>query len=232
VRLPGGNRGSSSAYYALCFTELICFLAMLSQSVSMSYRLPPDYTDADVLVRFSPVFIAMVVFIMGLCGGLGMSNTYWRVSKKQLPPAVWQALEHATSKRTLAGLEGLMMPMHPVGNDNISDDSEDDAEDEDYFFQRDRPRPRLRSVFLSRGAGGYNTMRMTPAGGAPSKGKTAVGPKKWSQRDETQVREFLVSTIALPDTVAIMIASTVSLWLQPKLCQLQLEGGRALCRGG
>lgn len=235
VRLPGGNRGSSTAYYALCITELMCFLTMLFQSLSMAYSPPPGYADADMLVRFSPVFIAVVIFAMGLCGGLGMSNTYWRVSKKPLPSAVWQALERATSKRTLARQEGVMTPMYPVENSNISDESEGEGDDEDYFFQRDRPRPRFRTAFSSRSAPGegYDTMRMTPAGGAPSsKGKMAARPLKWSEKDETQVREFLVSTIALPDTVAIMVASIVSLWLQPKLCELQVEGGRALCRGG
>jgi hypothetical protein len=223
-RLPGGNSGSSSAYYGLCLTEVLCFLTILSQSLSMARHVPANRQAAepDMVVRFSPIIIGIVMFCMGLCGGLGMSNTYWRVSKKALPQGVWRVLEKALSKKPLvARQEGLMTPTSP------------DGEEESYFFQRDRPRPRLRNAFSSgpKDLGltlGRNSMPLLPG----AEGSKGPGERKWSRKEETAVREFLISTIALPDTVAIMLASIVSLWLQPQLCQMQVAGGRELCVGG
>jgi len=225
-RLPGGNRRSSSAYYGLCITELICFLAMLSQSLSMA-RSNISTTDLDSAVEFSPIVIGVLIFAMGLCGGLGMSNTYWRVSKKPLPLGVWKALEKSSPSKlaVLARGEGCVTPMIP-----------NEEEEESYFYQRGRPhpRPRLRQTFSMgpspSGDQGFsidgNSMQLLP-----SEMRKKASPV-WSQSNETAVREFLISTIALPDTLAIFAASMVSLWLQPKLCQLQIEGRRELCRGG
>ncbi|TGZ81330.1 hypothetical protein EX30DRAFT_286802, partial [Ascodesmis nigricans] len=111
-RLPGHNRGSCAAYWALVAVESLCLLALLTHSISMA--LP----SADDGVARKIAAVAGCVFIMGLCGGLGMSNTYWR---------------------------------------------------------------------------------------------------------------FLISTIALPDVAAIFVASLLSLWVQPALCQLQVGAGRGGC---
>ncbi|KAF8252206.1 hypothetical protein K440DRAFT_658038 [Wilcoxina mikolae CBS 423.85] len=211
-RLPGGNRRSSSAYYGLCITELICFLAMLSQSLSMA-RSNFSTSDLDSAVQFSPIVIGVIIFAMGLCGGLGMSNTYWRVSKKPLPPAVWKALEKSSPSKlaSLAHGEGCMIPMNP------------NEEEESYFYQRDRPlpRPRLRQTF-SMGPSPSGDRELSFDGNSMQmlsfEMRAKVSPA-WSQSDETAVREFLISTIALPDTLAIFMASMV-------------EGGRELCRGG
>jgi hypothetical protein len=265
-RLPGGNKRSSKAYYTLCILELGCFLAMLFQSISMA---GPAFSavDPDAGVLFSPFSIAAIIFSMGLCGGLGMSNTYWRVSKKPLPPTVWKVLERVAPRKTItARSEGVFTPMI-----NQAGSMEEDGEEEDYFFQKARPhpRPRMRSGFssmanlrslsktggravsedrggrerrslgerdrrdsvpmLSQGAASQGRRDSVPmlSQGAASQGRR--GSAQWSQNEETAVREFLISTIALPDTLAIFIASMVSMWLQPKLCGMQVEGGRTFC---
>jgi hypothetical protein len=202
-RLPGGNKRSARAYYGLCFMEVIGFLTMLAQSISMTRALPAAYPapDPDMAVRFSPVVIGTIIFGMGLCGGLGLSNTYWRVSQKPLPHGVWKAWDHS---RLVTRQEGLMVPQLSPG-----------AEEGNHFFQRERPQLRLRASMPS--------IRMC---------QTERVKNHFSRKEETAMREFLISTIALPDTVAIMLASIVSLWLQPKLCGLQAAGGRELCIGG
>lgn len=255
-RLPGGNCRSSLAYYGLSGAVLVCFFAMLTQSLSMA-----DSTfssiDHDSEVQFSPIAISFIVFAMGLCGGLGLSNTYWRVSKKPLPPAVWKALEKFFPQRMpTARWEGAVTPVSPS------------EEEESYFYQHGCPRRRLRQAFspsaqsplataVSNGYGddndgsedafGTGTVEgwedamapLLPAAGrermkggrTPPPSPTAAATV-WSQSEETALREFLISTIALPDILAILAASLASLWLQPKLCQLQVDGGREYCRGG
>jgi hypothetical protein len=202
-RLPGGNTRSARVYYGLCLTEVLGFLTVLSQSISMSRALPAVYPapDPDMAVSFSPAVIGIIIFCMGLCGGLGMSNTYWRVSKKPLPQGVWKALEHA---HRVTRQEVFLAPLLSPG-----------ADEESHFFQRERSRTRFRnpcsSTYMS---------------------QDERGKSHYSQNEETAMREFLISTIALPDTVAIMLASMASLWLQPKLCGLQVVSGRELCVGG
>ena len=58
---------------------------------------------------------------MGLCGGLVMSNAYWRASKKSFPPAVWLTLdatwpknawEFKAQENTLLWEEGGGYPLH------------------------------------------------------------------------------------------------------------------------
>ncbi|KAI5820572.1 CLN3 protein-domain-containing protein [Pyronema omphalodes] len=230
-RLPGGNKRSSKAYYTLCILELGFFFAMLFQSISMA---GPAFSavDPDAGVLFSPFSIAAIIFSMGLCGGLGMSNTYWRVSKKPLPPTVWKVLERVAPRKTItARAEGVFTPM-------INQDGpvEEEEEEEDYFFQKARPhpRPRMRSGFSSmanlrslsknnvravsedrarrerRSTGEMDRRDSVPmlSQNAASQGRR--GSAQWTQNEETAVREFLISTIALPDTLAIFIASIVT----------------------
>ncbi|KAI5809076.1 batten's disease protein Cln3 [Peziza echinospora] len=126
VRLP--SSAGAVIYWVLCLVELFCFMIQYGEGISMTYS---ALDDRDVW--FGPAGVMFIIALMGLCGGVGMSNTYWRASKEKLP------------------------------------------------------------------------------------------------RREAALREFLISTIALPDTLAIMLASVVSLWMQPRGCRLQVEGGRGLC---
>lgn len=183
--------------------------------------------DANVL--FHPFVVVILIFTMGLCGGLGMSNTYWRVSKKPLPVSVWQAFDKAGSKsfcqkeRTIDTQEdGIPTPL----------DSEEEEEDENSYFV---PRPRLRKLVSSRTylRGSQEALLQDRADSPRSSSTSPREPSEVDarpQEEETAVREFLISTIALPDTFAIMMASIVSMWLQPELCSWQVNGGRNLCR--
>ncbi|KAI5799898.1 CLN3 protein-domain-containing protein [Geopyxis carbonaria] len=204
---------SAAPYWGLCAIEVVCFIVMLSQSISMGFA-ALSLDDPDSTVRFSPLVIAAVVFTLGLCGGLCMSNTYWRVSKSPLPNEVWNALDTARSNINV----GIVTPML-------------DDETEDYFNHN--ARPRLRKAYSSSNSLGISMLLTSRT---PSPGLTANmhprRPRVRSQQDETAVREFLISTIALPDTVAIMVASIVSLWLQPRLCAWQGAAGRHLCGAG
>lgn len=47
---------------------------------------------------------------------------------------------------------------------------------------------------------------------------------------EMALREFLLSTIAPPDTFAILLASLVGMKVQPALCAAQVANGRELCQ--
>lgn len=211
-RLPGGDSGSSFAYWSLCAIESVIFVTMLNQSWSM---LPSSFAeDPDANVLFSPFVVMALVFAMGLCGGLGMSNTYWRVSKKPLPAAVWSALDKARSKR---------LRKKERGFDNQEDGVPTplDGEQDGYFA----PRPRLRKLVSMRGSAGERLLSEEIEGPESERNENI----KRSQEEETAVREFLISTIALPDTFAIMVASIVSMWLQPELCKWQVQGGRGLC---
>ncbi|KAH0614402.1 uncharacterized protein H6S33_000038 [Morchella sextelata] len=214
-RLPGGNSSSSFAYWILCAIESVIFVTMLNQSWSM---LPSSFTEnPDGNVLFSPFVVMALIFTMGLCGGLGMSNTYWRVSKKPLPDAVWNALDKARSKRLRKKERSF-----DTQEDGISTPL--DGEQDGYFA----PRPRLRKLVSMRGSAGERLLSEE----MEEPGSEASVNIKRSQEEETAVREFLISTIALPDTFAIMVASIVSMWLQPELCRWQVQGGRDLCKVG
>lgn len=222
-RLPGGNRRSSAAYWILCAVEVGCFLTQLTQSLSMAAPIISQATkaivDPDGSVRFSPLVVMIAMFTMGLCGGLGMSNTYWRVSKKPLPPAVWQALDQARVKslrgRTdITQEDGTMAP---------------GAHDDGYFQRRPRLRKSNTGRELTLGGHAILLQPRTPEAAVVLPSSADHVPQQRSQADETAVREFLISTIAMPDTVAILVASIVSLWLQPTLCRWQMEGGRSIC---
>lgn len=191
----------------------------------------PRFADmADVnpdvnAVLFHPFIVIILIFTMGLCGGLGMSNTYWRVSKKPLPQPVWQAFDKASSKRLRQ--KGRTMSAQ---EDRIPTPS--DSEDENSYFV---PRPRLRKlVSLRTYLGGSQEAllqdRANPPRAGPASPREPSGVEMRSQEEEMAVREFLISTIALPDTFAIMMASIVSMWLQPELCRWQVSGGRNLCK--
>lgn len=227
-RLPGGNSGSSAAYWALCLIEVGLFLSLLNQSWSMA---EPRFANTangnpDSNVLFHPFVVVVLIFTMGLCGGLGMSNTYWRVSKKPLPVSVWQAFDKARSKsfcqkeRTIDTQEdGISTPL-------------DSEEDENSYFV---PRPRLRKLVSPRtySRGSQEALLQDRADSPRSSSTSSREPSETDvrpQEEETAVREFLISTIALPDTFAIMMASIVSMWLQPELCGRQVNGGRNLCR--
>lgn len=226
-RLPGGNEGSSAAYWTLCLIEVGLFLSLLNQSWSMGEPGFADTADVnpDASVLFHPFVVIALIFSMGLCGGLSMSNTYWRVSKKPLPQSVWQAFDKASSKR-------LRQKEHTVDTQEDGIPTPPDSEDENsYFF----PRPRLRKLVSPRThpGGGHEALLQDRAdsprsSSTPPRGSSVVEVR--SQEEETAVREFLVSTIALPDTFAIMMASIVSVWLQPELCRWQVSGGRYLCK--
>lgn len=184
--------------------------------------------DANVL--FHPFVVVILIFTMGLCGGLGMSNTYWRVSKKPLPVSVWQAFDKAGSKsfcqkeRTIDTQEdGIPTPL---------DSEEEEEDDENSYFV---PRPRLRKLVSSRTylRGSQEALLQDRADSPRSSSTSPREPSEVDarpQEEETAVREFLISTIALPDTFAIMMASIVSMWLQSELCSWQVNGGRNLCR--
>lgn len=181
-------------------------------------------SNPDVNVLFSPFAVMTLMFIMGLCGGLGMSNTYWRVSKKPLPDSVWQALDKARSKR-------LRQKRRTLDTQEDGIPSSLDGEDQDGYFA---PRPRLRRLFSSATyLGGNQTPLLQGSVDSlrPSSSSSGLGVMlRRSQEEETAVREFLISTIALPDTLAIMLASIVSMWLQPELCKWQVNRGRGLCK--
>lgn len=169
--------------------------------------------DANAL--FHPFVVIILVFTMGLCGGLGMSNTYWRVSKKPLPQSVWQALDKASLKRPKGRAAGTQEDRIPTPSG---------GEDENSFFV---PRPRLRKlVSLRTYLGGSQEALLQDRADSP---RELSRVEMRSQEEEMAVREFLISTIALPDTFAIMMASIVSMWLQPELCRWQVSGGRNLC---
>lgn len=146
-----------------------------------------------------------------------MSNTYWRVSKKPLPEAVWNALDKARSKRLRKKERSF-----DTQEDGISTPL--DGEQDGYFA----PRPRLRKLVSMRGSAGERLLSEE----MEEPGSEASVNIKRTQEEETAVREFLISTIALPDTFAIMVASIVSMWLQPELCRWQVQGGRDLCKMG
>lgn len=181
-------------------------------------------TNPDANVLFHPFFVVVLIFIMGLCGGLGMSNIYWRVSKKPLPVSVWQAFDKAGSKhfrqkdRTIDTQEDGVSTLDSEGDENS------------YFVPKSRMWKSGSSTVQLRGDQEALLQDQVDSPKLSSSSLRESGEiQKRSQEEETAVREFLVSTIALPDTVAIMMASIVSMWLQPELCRLQVNGGRNLC---
>lgn len=202
------------------------FLSILNQSWSMTAPRFADMADInpDANLLFHPFIVIVLIFTMGLSGGLGMSNTYWRVSKKPLPGSVWQAFDGAHSKNFRQ-------------NERTMDTEEDgvptlsDSEDENGYLV---PKPRLRKFVPPRTYLGGNQEPLlqdradSPRSSSASSRESGEAGTR-SQEEETAVREFLISTIALPDTFAIMMASIVSMWLQPELCRWQVNGGRDLC---
>ncbi|KAF8428736.1 batten's disease protein Cln3 [Tirmania nivea] len=77
----------SMIYWCLCLFEFSCFLVQLGESFSLVAA-----GEDDSKVWFGPGVMMAIIELMGLCGGLGMSNTYWRVSKEALPQDVWRIL--------------------------------------------------------------------------------------------------------------------------------------------
>lgn len=78
-----------------------------------------------------------------------------------------------------------------------------------------------------RGAGGY--VRVRSGEEEEDNGRAREGRGREAER-EMAMREFLLSTIAPPDTCAILMASLVGMKVQPALCAVQVKGGRGLCK--
>ena len=225
-RLPGNNRRSSAAYWTLCGVEVVCFLTMLSQSTSMiipkptTSQIPSESIDPNANIQLSPGAVAAIMFVMGLCGGLGMGNTYWRVSKKSLPDSVWDALDVAKMRRMREAGRTFDTQEDGLLTADLNDGEENS---EEYFSVRSRGRKTTASSSV------VGTPEFCGIEEEEEMEEIRLGRRR-NQSEETAVREFLVSTIALPDTMAILIASITGLWLQPRLCEWQVQGGRELCR--
>ncbi|KAH8148060.1 uncharacterized protein LAJ45_07824 [Morchella importuna] len=56
------------------------------------------------------------------------------------------------------------------------------------------------------------------------------GSGEEDEEGERAMREFLLSAVAPPDTVAVLVASVVGMRVQGGLCAVQVAGGRMLCR--
>lgn len=56
------------------------------------------------------------------------------------------------------------------------------------------------------------------------------GSGEEDEEGERAMREFLLSAVAPPDTVAVLVASVVGMRVQRGLCSAQVAGGRVLCR--
>ncbi|KAH0610092.1 uncharacterized protein H6S33_012638 [Morchella sextelata] len=56
------------------------------------------------------------------------------------------------------------------------------------------------------------------------------GSGEEDEEGERAMREFLLSAVAPPDTVAVLVASVVGMRVQGGLCAVQVAGGRVLCR--
>ncbi|RPB05574.1 hypothetical protein L873DRAFT_1797232 [Choiromyces venosus 120613-1] len=48
-------------------------------------------TANDIHTLYGPSVVLLSTAIMGVCGGLGFSNTYYKVGRNQLPLEVWEA---------------------------------------------------------------------------------------------------------------------------------------------
>lgn len=228
-RLPGHNERSSTAYWGLCAIELVCVFAMVVQSASMV--LPKleaggseSMFDPNANIRFSPLVAAGIMFLMGICGGLGMGNTYWRVSKKPLPDSVWDALDRAKMRHLRGGVRTFESQEAGL----LSAREEEGAGQEGYFDSQTRLRKSTPTLSERGMAGSGSSSGSSPTLVEEDMEEIRLGRKR-DQREETAVREFLVSTIALPDTMAILLASIAGLWLQPEMCRWQVAGGRELC---
>ncbi|KAI5849301.1 batten's disease protein Cln3 [Morchella snyderi] len=61
-------------------------------------------------------------------------------------------------------------------------------------------------------------------------GALPKGVGEEDEEGERAMREFLLSAVAPPDTVAVLVASVVGMRVQGGLCAVQVAGGRGLCR--
>lgn len=135
-------------------------------------------------VLYGPLVVLCLMVIMGLCGGLAFSNTYWKVNNRRLPVGVWDALERARSEGPGGGGYARVSTMEGIEEVN--------PHDSQLGVERDG--------------------------------------EEMEAEKEMAMREFLLSTIAPPDTIAILLASLVGMKVQPVLCAGQVGRGRLLCQ--
>lgn len=325
VRFPNlPDPYGSMLYWGLCAIELVCFFIQLGESYSLAVA-----GIDDTRAWFGPGVVMAVIALMGLCGGLGMSNIYWRVSKEALPKEVWRILGDIQRKRR-RGKRRINTDDYDAMNDYDYNPDYDEGIDESNGHpdtgelskgsigtrlsrstsHNYHPRPSLgrsRTSYLLRARSPSGSpiplslplpmsnltrsMSYTEFPSLVSSSATAykVNPglnsysdseSRYDDRKEKNVdqlgdssayghsgidntttsttadeeakehhqllmhreeeenettamlREFLISTIALPDAIAIFIASLVSLWMQPGICRMQVANGRGLCEKG
>lgn len=190
-------------------------------------------TGEDARVKYGVWAVAAMIWIMGMCGGLGMGNTYWRVGKKRLPKEVWRRLEAIETgvkgRREEEGIwscevdedrgverDGLLGGRKKVVEDIEGEGSDAGSEETMVEEVRDEGDALLSEVELR----GEDELGVDHLGSG----------RRWGKEEETSLREFLISTIAMPDVGAIFLASLLSLWVQPELCKNQVQAGRGLCK--
>lgn len=298
-RLPGGNSGKSWAYWIICLVEAALFLVLLAESVSMSHKSQQLFGIGGVI---------LTILMVGPCGGLLLSNTYWKISKKPLPRAVWRNLRRIKNHPKKFEDEFVLSDHMPQPDDrnitlhkggitdyyrNMPSSSPTRHETPSSAIPNKStplttrsnasrpgsPSPRLsqsqlvpqtphsqpiRPKFPSRTTSfvsNHELANSTRKDEFDSRRRTASedtevgthesedededyydfaeelglinesrieGPE--NEEEELAIREFLVSTIAPADTVAILLGSLGAMWLQPELCALQVASGRKLCR--
>ena len=277
VRLPELKAEYAAwPYWALCVVELVCFFVQLGESLSMAGM-------DDSTAWFGPGVVMAVMAIMGLCGGLGMSNTYWRVSKHSLPREGWEVLGEVRRRgrggRVGRGSKDTAEVEAQAGLLHAEEVEEDEVWDVDVesrgrrlvtrrgsrgnlygrVLERSREASPASFRLRERSPGGWSFRLDASSRSASSEvhgGRMERASEVWGvdseaeeeqwgdsgdededgeggrKEEETALREFLISTIALPDTMAIMLASMLSLWMQPGICSVQAKGGRGNCMGG
>ncbi|KAI5819900.1 CLN3 protein-domain-containing protein [Pyronema omphalodes] len=95
-RLPGGSSRSTRAYWALVYIETFALILQLSNSLSMKASPLPDAPESSVL--YGPMGVISLAGIQGLAAGMVFCNTYWKILKKPLPSAVYDALDHSRAR--------------------------------------------------------------------------------------------------------------------------------------
>jgi hypothetical protein len=77
------------------------FLLQLANSSNMTSNIESSPDDPEKAVLYGPMGVVVLAGVQGMMAGVVFCNTYWKVMDKQLPPAVYDALDEAKARNEL-----------------------------------------------------------------------------------------------------------------------------------
>lgn len=140
---------------------------------------------------YGPEVALAIAALQGGTSGIIFCNTYWRIGKKSLPPAVYTAVRDGRRAGCLGSVDDHGAEAAEASRNPVLHTTQDDEQ------------PQESSSLLMK------------------HGRSDSGVSGVDEVDDVALREFLLATIAPPDVFATLIASVAGMGVQSALCATQ-----------